>query len=67
MRGHPQAISSRLVFSITRRGWLPSIRRGGRRTKQEELELIERLDRLERDARRSGPYVPSVGPQGRWS
>jgi hypothetical protein len=67
MRGDPQAISSRLVLTITRPGWLSSMKRNRRRNRQDELEVIERLARLERNARRSGAYAPKVGPQGRWS
>jgi hypothetical protein len=66
MRGDPQATSARLVPTMRRRRWLSSLTRRRRRIKQDELELIERLARLEREARRSGTYVPKLGPQRPW-
>jgi hypothetical protein len=66
MRAVPKATSLLVVPSIRRRGWFASVTHGRRRSKLEDLELIERLDRLEREARRSGAYVPKLGPQRPW-
>jgi hypothetical protein len=67
MRGSPHATSPRLVPTITRPRWLASLRRDRRCIDEHELELIERLGRLERDSRRSGTYIPELGPPRRWS
>lgn len=67
MRGSQPATSSRLLPMVTRPRWLLSMRLGRRRTSEQELEVIERLSRLERDSRRSGTYIPELGPPRRWS
>jgi hypothetical protein len=67
MRGSQYATSSRLLPTVTVPRWLSSTRLGRRRISEHELEVIERLDRFERDARRSGGYTPELGPPRRWS
>jgi hypothetical protein len=64
MSADAHSTSSRLVPTLSHRRWL-SFARGRRRSREEELELIERLDRLEREARRSGAYAPKLGPENR--
>jgi hypothetical protein len=66
MRGDPRTAATRWMPTITRRRWLPSFTRGRRRTKEEQLELIERAGRLEREARRSGTYVSKPEHLRRW-
>jgi hypothetical protein len=66
MRGDPQTNSARWVPTFTRPRWFRLVTRGRRRTKEEELELIERLGRLEREARRSGAYVAKPEHLRRW-
>jgi hypothetical protein len=67
MSADAKPTSSRVLPTGLRPRWLWSVRRGGRRSREEELELIERLGRLEREARRSGAYSPKLGPQRRLS
>ncbi len=67
MRADAQPTSSRLGPTVSRWRWLWSAGADRRGTKAEELEVIERLDRLEREARRSGAYVPTLGVERRWS
>ena len=67
MRGHPQAVGSRLLAVLPSR-W-PSrsapVSRGPRVTAEERIEIIERLEREERAARRSGRYVAEASYLGR--
>jgi hypothetical protein len=66
MSADAKPTSSRVLLAGLRPRWLSSVRRGERRSREEEVELIERLARLEREARRSGAYIPKLGPERRW-
>ena len=68
MSADVQPTRSRLVQrAVSFRRLHASLASGRRRIREEELELIERLGRLEREARRSGAYMPKLGPGQRWS
>jgi len=68
MRGNPQAVSSRLLAVLPGRRW-PSrpapVSRRPRLTREERLEVIQRLQAEERAARRSGRYVAEARYLGR--
>jgi len=69
MRGQPQAGAARLLTVAPGRSWSTWITRAiprRRRLSGERLEVIERLAREQRQARRSGEYVPEIGHVRRW-
>ncbi len=69
MRGESTATGTRSLPSITRRSWsswITEVKRRRRSTREEQLEVIERLTRHEREIRRSGEFVPSLGSGRRW-
>ena len=64
MRGQPQARTARLPSAVWRPRWSAWIRltlERRRQLRRERLELIERLHREQRRARRSGEYLPDRG------
>ena len=70
MRGESQATSVRSLPRVTRRSWsswITEVKRKRRITKEEHLHIIERLSHEQRQARRSGEYIPSVRSERRWS
>ena len=61
MRGYSQAASARLRSATPGRRWsiwLEQTMQRRRHINSERLEVIERLQREQREARRSGEYVP---------
>ena len=69
MRGETPATSVRSLPLIKRRSWsswITEIRQRRRTIREGQLETVERLADQERRARRSGEYVPTLGPR-RWS
>jgi hypothetical protein len=69
MRGPMEAASARSLPTSSRRGlsvWIADVRRRRRAIREEQLEVIERLGREERRARRAGEYTPSVGTRRLW-
>ena len=70
MRGESQATSVRSLPVTSRRtwsSWITEAKRRRRSTKQEHLEVIERLAREHRQSHRAGEYIPTIGPGRRWS
>ncbi len=68
MRGQPQARTARLPTRAPRRSWSWRIRlaiRRRRRYSPEQLELIERVSREQRLARRAGEHIPDLWRQPR--
>ena len=68
MRVQPQARTARLLTLAPGRRWSSWITlaiRRHRRISQEQLEAIERLDRVRRRARRSGEHLSDLGRQPR--
>jgi hypothetical protein len=69
MRGPTQAAGARVLPTSTRRGlsvWIAEVRRRRRSARDEQLEVIERLAREERRARRAGEYAPDLGTRRPW-
>ena len=69
MRGDLRAVSIRSRPRIPRLDWssrIMSLRRSRQRSRQERLEVIERLDRIERSLRRAGEHVPDAATARRW-
>jgi hypothetical protein len=69
MRGDPRTVSVRSpVITPSRRWflWITRPARRPRRSKQEKLELIERLRSEERRRLRSGEQVPDLSMLWRW-
>jgi hypothetical protein len=69
MRGPTQAAGARVLPTSARRGlsvWIAEVRRRRRSVKDERLEVIERLAREERRARRAGAYAPDLGTRRIW-
>ena len=67
MRGYPQAASARLRAATPGRrwsAWLEQTIHGRRQINLERLAVIERLEREQRQAQRSGDYRPDV--RRRW-
>ena len=67
MRGDPQAAGARLLPMLRVRwpSWFTPVERKPRVTAEERIATIERLDREERAARRSGRYVAEAAYLGR--
>jgi hypothetical protein len=64
MRGQPQVSTARLPTRTSGRSWFSRIKlaiRSRGPVSPEQLELIERLSREQRRARRAGEYVPDLG------
>jgi hypothetical protein len=64
MRGQPQVSTARLPTRTSGRSWFSPITlaiRSRGRVSRERLEVIERLSREQRRARRTGEYVPDLG------
>jgi hypothetical protein len=69
MRGPMQAASVRSLPFRSRRGlsvWIADFRRRRRSIKEEQLEVIERMARDQRRARRAGEFAPSIGTRRLW-
>jgi hypothetical protein len=69
MGGPTPVASARSLPTSTRRGlsvWIAGKRLTRRSIKAEQLEVIERLAREERTARRAGEYTPGVGARRLW-
>jgi hypothetical protein len=69
MRGDLRILSMRSVVALPGRRWSSWIMRPTRRprrSREEQLELIERLSSEQRRSRRSGEYVPDLGSELRW-
>jgi hypothetical protein len=69
MRGSMEAAGARSLPTTSRRGlsvWIADVRRRRRSVKEERLEVIERLGREQRQARRAGEYRPSSGTRRVW-
>ena len=69
MRGDPRTLSIRSVVVLPSRRWSTWIMRSTRRprrSREERLELIERLSHEKRRRLRSGEYVPDLRLEHRW-
>jgi hypothetical protein len=69
MRGDPRTMSLRSSVVVPSRGWSTWIRRPARwprRSREDKVELIARLDREERRRRQTGEYVPDLRMLWRW-
>jgi hypothetical protein len=63
MRAYPQAARTRMPAARARRrrsAWLTETKRRRRFLQRERLETIERMQREERRARRTGGYTPTI-------
>lgn len=68
MRGNPQAANARLLAVLPGRRWSSRSAQANRRRRlswEERLEIIERLEAQERQARRSDRYVAEAAYLGR--
>jgi hypothetical protein len=69
MREHVEVASERLLPTIRRRGlsvWITEVKRRLSRSTEERLEVVERLAREERHARRTGEYTPDMSWDRPW-
>jgi hypothetical protein len=69
MRGNLEAIGARPMAARPGRrwpGWIVRVMQRDRADAGERIEVMERLAREERRARRTGEYIPDLSWQRRW-